>query len=174
MNVVERFGLKICLVSSNKGDGIVKSSTMISSTTCSDHGQMVEISPQGLTYDSRDVIFFVTLPIKRTERKMSRLYQYMIVDMDLSFKSEYVKKLTSIHNYITLLYDSNDYYLGLGLNGIWYQVSIGYRNHDNPDWRQLVRGNATRLLQCDVGPFVSQYVCMYAYVCLMIYIVGYS
>lgn len=105
MNVVERFGLKKCLVSSNKGGDIVKSPTMISSTTCPDYGQIVDTYFSDIRYDSQDIIFFATLPIKRSERKMSRLYQYMIVDIDLSFKSDYIKRLKSElnYNFITLI-----------------------------------------------------------------------
>ena len=68
---------------------------MIDKNTCKDNGVIVEeLELDKLkSIESYDVIFFVALPVKRFERKMSRLFQYLLADIDVSLRSQYVQKL---------------------------------------------------------------------------------
>lgn len=41
-------------------------------------------------------IYYLTIPIKRTHREMSRWYQYLLSDVMLVLKHDYLKKMKSI------------------------------------------------------------------------------
>ncbi len=106
VNVVEEFRLKTCLVDRRADHISDDKHPMISLKTCGDRGMLIDhIDTENLKkYQSYDVIFFVAMPMKQSERKMSRLYQYIIADIHIALRSNYVKQLTgtiSYYYYIT-------------------------------------------------------------------------
>ena len=158
VNVVEQYSLRKCIVGADHiGDDELP---MVSSESCASYGMLIEDfeSDKLKLYQSYDVIFFVALPVKRTERKMLRLYQYLIVDIDVSLRSEYIKKLTGtcVNLIVSSMYcnclspEEYDHQL------LEYHVSLGYRDGDTRHWSRLATGNASRLLDCSLSHWVSR------------------
>ena len=94
VTVFEEFSFKKCLVS--KSDHIT-TGDMINITTCKYHGMEInEVMIDKLqAISSYDVIYYVSLPVKRFERRMSRSFQYLIGDIDVSLRSQYIQQLIS-------------------------------------------------------------------------------
>ena len=95
VNVVEEFRLKTCLVDRRADHISDDEHPMISMNSCGERGMLIDhIDTDKLKkYQSYDVIFFVAMPVKRSERKMSRLYQYIIADIHIGLRSDYAKQL---------------------------------------------------------------------------------
>ncbi len=98
VNVIDHFGLKKCVVAHNNDHISNNKLPMITIDNCEEYGLLIsQLDNDKLTsYQTYDVIYFVAIPVKRTKREMSRLFQYLIVDIDVSLKSNYIKQLKGI------------------------------------------------------------------------------
>lgn len=102
-------------------------------------------------------IYYVTIPIKRTHRQMSRWYQYLLSDVMLVLKHDYLKKIKSIiYLYMLIILLEHIIYIGdtSQSNFVAYEVAIGYRNSDSTKWNMLASGNSTRALDCSTNKWV--------------------
>ena len=82
VTVTEEFGWKDCEVK-------VKSigSPFVSSAVCKDD-QLHEVVPA----DRNNHVYYLTIPIKRSHRVMSRWYQYLLADINVALKHDYIKQ----------------------------------------------------------------------------------
>lgn len=62
----------------------------ITNDNCHDHGRPVN---EGSSPQRSNHLYYVTLPIKRSHRQLSRWHQYLLVDFNLEFKNKYLKKV---------------------------------------------------------------------------------
>ena len=85
VTVVEEFGFKECDVEVEKL-GV----PFVDSEVCQGYGKPPEKTSRN------NHIYYLTIPIKRTHREMSRWYQYLLSDVILVLKHDYLKKMKSI------------------------------------------------------------------------------
>ena len=92
---MEEFGLKKCLVGSMTDHIKDTELPMITFKNCKDNGMLIDsLEIEELRkYQTHDIIFFVAMPVKQSAREMSRLFQYLIGDIDVSLRSDYIRKL---------------------------------------------------------------------------------
>jgi hypothetical protein len=82
----------------------------------------------------KDMVMMVEIPYRTTEFVFSRWFQYMLVDLDMQFKSD---------KFVNAIHDAQ-------IPVFVFDVAIGYRNSLKGPWNMLANGTVIRHLKCPV------------------------
>ena len=90
ISISEEFGLKDCDISLDS-----LASPFINTDTCeSNGGQLLSEDYKEIVPNDRGRhLYYLTIPVKRTHRVMSRWYQYLLADLNIVLKHDYIKRM---------------------------------------------------------------------------------
>lgn len=131
--MVTHHPLSMCIVASTQRH--IRDSTfdLIDDKKCKQVGKILELeSARAMrAYPPKNIIFYAQIPF-REDFVMSRLFQFLLVDLGIQLSSsDYAQKLME-HS----------------LNTLHFEAALGYRDTLRGPWQRLAKSNVTRTLKC--------------------------